>query len=191
MNPVYNLSEAVSTLRQGGLILYPTDTIWGIGCDATDDEAVRKIFALKRREVGKSFVLLVDDIEMIRSYVHDIHPRLETLLSFHQRPLTVVYDRARNLAPSAVANDGSVAMRIPHDELCRQLVREFGRPIVATSANVSHEPFPEHFGVVSSEIIEGVDHVVRYRQFDKTPRQPSPIVKLSDPIHAELIFLRE
>ena len=187
----YNLKDAVEALRQGGLILYPTDTIWGIGCDATNAQAVKKVYDLKRRDYTKTFVLLADSIQMLKEYVAQLHPRLETLLTYHQRPLTVVYDNAINLPSNVIAKDGSIAIRIPQDRLCQQLIRAFGRPLVATSANISNEAFPNHFGEISSEVIQGVDYVIKYKQGEKEVKTPSVIVKLSDPIKAELVFLRE
>lgn len=187
----YDLSETVKTLVHGGLILYPTDTIWGIGCDATNEAAVRKVYELKKRDFNKSFVILAASIDMIKQYVEHLHPRLETLLTYHRRPLTVVYDKAKNLPPNVTAPDGSIAIRIPHDGLCRQLINDFGKPLVATSANISSEPFPGHFGEISSEVIQGVDHVVKYQQHNKQAGTPSVIVKLGDPIKGDIIFLRE
>lgn len=185
----YDVTRAASVLSRGGLILYPTDTIWGIGCDATDAAAVASIYKLKRRDPAKSFVVLVNSVAMLQHYVAQLHPRLETLLVYHQRPLTVIYDRGANLAPNATAPDGSIAIRIPQDKYCLDLITAANMPLVATSANVSNEPFPAHFGEVSSEIIQGVDYVEKYRQYDKTRREPSVIVRLNE--REELEFLRE
>ena len=185
-----DISEIVRLLEGGGIICYPTDTIWGIGCDATNEAAVARISALKGRAPDKGYVLLVSSIEMLKRYVPKIHPRLETLLSFHQRPLTIVYERGvAGLPAAAKAPDGSAAIRVAQDEFCQQLIEAFGKPLISTSANKSGEPFPPTFGAISSEILGGVDYVVKYRQDDKEPGEPSSIAKLDR--HHELDFIRE
>lgn len=185
----YELEPILACLENGGTILYPTDTIWGIGCDATNADAVEKVFALKDRDRNKPFVLLASSIQMVKEFVHQMHPRIETLLLFHERPLTVIYPGAQNLAPNAIGSDRSVAIRIPKDDFCKALISEFGKPLVATSANISDEPFPNHFGEISSAVIVGVDHVVRYRQMDKDMNQPSVIAKLDE--NEELCVIRD
>jgi len=184
-----NLDDITTILEQGGIILYPTDTIWGIGCDACNSEAVKKIYDLKKRDYAKPFVLLVDSIEMLKAHVQEVHPKIDTLLMHHIRPLTVVYNQGKNLAPNAIGSDGSVAIRIVQDEFCKKMIRNFGRPVVATSANVSNEPFPSNFGSIRSDIIQGVDYVVKLRQHEKVAGAPSVIVTLSN--RGELVFLRE
>ncbi len=184
-----DISDISNLLLEGSIICYPTDTIWGIGCDATNEEAIAKVSALKGRTPEKGYVLLVSSIEMLKEYVPKIHPRLETLLSFHKRPLTVIYDRNQGLPAAVKAPNGSVAIRVTQDEFCCELIESLGRPIVSTSANKSSEPFPPTFGMVSSEILGGVNYVVKYRQDDKEPGEPSSIAKLDR--HLELEFLRE
>jgi L-threonylcarbamoyladenylate synthase len=187
-----DISEIVSLLEEGKIILYPTDTIWGIGCDATNEEAIEKISALKRRKPDKSYVMLVDSIEMLKLYAPKVHPRIETLLTFHDRPLTVVYDRfsgVTGLPPAARAADGSAAIRVAKDPFCQKLIAAFGKPLISTSANISGAPFPAHFGEISSEILAEVDYVVKFRQDDKEPREPSVIAKVDR--RGELDFLRE
>jgi len=181
-------NDLLECLRTDGIILYPTDTIWGIGCDATNETAVKKIYDLKKRELSKPFVLLVDSLEMLKEYVHQVHPRIETLLSFHQRPLTVVYNQAKNLPPISASDAGSVAIRVVQDAFCKQLIGAFGKPLISTSANISTEPFPANFGEVSSAIIEGVNYVVKFRQDEKTMGEPSVVVKVEE--NGELVFLR-
>lgn len=188
MTQDYDVLSILPILESGGLILYPTDTIWGIGCDATDAEAVDRVFELKQRDRSKPFVLLVSDVEMLKEYVHNMHPRLQTLLRFHKRPLTIIYENAKNLAPNCIGADGSVAIRIPNDKFCRELIAAYGKPIVASSANISDESFPGYFGEISSEVISGVDMVVNYRRFDKSKNEPSVIARLDD--RDELEFLR-
>ena len=189
MVQLYDLEPILNSLENGGTILYPTDTIWGIGCDATNAVAVEKVYALKRQERHHPFILLVSSIEMLKMYVDRVHPRIETLLLFHERPLTIIYPNAKNLAPNAIAADLSVAIRIPHDPFCKELIENFGRPIVATSANIEDAPFPNHFGEISSAVIIGVDHVVKHRRMDKEMNQPSVIARLDE--QGELEFLRE
>jgi len=184
-----DIDSIANTLDKGGIILYPTDTIWGLGCDATNPKSVERIYEIKKRPMERPFILLVNDIGMLRKYVPKIHPRLETLLAYHERPLTVIYQQVKNL-PKIVRGEGdSVAIRITLDEFCRQIISKLGRPIVATSANLSDHPHPSHFGDISSEIIHQVNYVVKYRQDKKRSGELSQIVKLSS--KAELIFVRE
>ncbi len=183
-----DLMQAEHILRTGGVILYPTDTIWGIGCDATHAQAIERIYTIKRRRPEKPLLLLADSVEMVRQYVGYIHPRLETLLAYHQRPLTIIYEGARNLPTNLVAPDGTIGIRIAVDAFCQELIRRVGKPLVSTSANISGHPYPTHFGEVSSHILEQMDYVVRYRQWETTPGQPSVVARVAD--DGELIFLR-
>jgi L-threonylcarbamoyladenylate synthase len=183
------IADIVRTLALGGTILYPTDTIWGVGCDATNEDAVQKIYDLKQRNTGKGFVILVSDLQMLREYVRHVHPRIDTLLAYHTRPITVIYDKSKHLPDNVTAPDGSIAVRVANDPFCRELISSFGKPLVATSANVSDKGFPHHFGEISSEIIERVDYVVKYRQSDKSKHEPSVIVRMSE--GEELDFVRE
>ena len=182
------LDQIIKTLDRGGVIIYPTDTIWGIGCDATNRKAVDKIYEIKERPKDKPFIILVNGINMLHKYVHSVHPRLETLLSLHRRPLTVIYDQPKNLPSNVVAKDGTVAIRIAQDPFCQELIEHLGKPIVATSANKSSEPFPANFGSISFDIMQQVDHIVNYKRDDESEKDPSVIVKLSE--KSELIFLR-
>lgn len=185
----YDLKGALAALQKGGIILYPTDTIWSIGCNASDAEAVNKVYRLKQNATAKSFEILVDSIKMLKEYVVHLHPKIETLLLYHMRPLTVVFDRPRNLPSNVIAQDGTVAVRIVQDEFGKALISEFGKPLLATFASVEDKTFPVNFGAISSEIIEGVDFVVKYRQNEKSFNEPSVVVKLSR--RDELIFLRD
>ena len=184
----FDLEPIITCLKNGGTILFPTDTIWGIGCDATRIEAVEKVFEIKKRDRHKPFVLLVSSVDMLKEYVEQVHPRVETLLAFHQRPLTIIYPKAKNLAPNACAADGSVAIRIVTDPFCQQLIASFAKPLVATSANVADTPAPAHFGEISSSIIVGVNYVVKHRQMDKNMDQPSVIARIQP--NGELEFIR-
>ena len=181
--------EVINVLKRGELILYPTDTIWGIGCDATNEDAIEKILRLKGRAASKGLILLVDSVEMLKKYVNHVHPRVQTLLEYHMRPLTVIYDKSKGVAPNALAPDGSVAIRITRDPFCRNLIAQFGKPIVSTSANISSQPFPAHFGEISSDIFEGVDFVVKYKQESKERGEPSVIARLGK--DEELEFIRD
>ncbi len=183
-----NLERINTVLDEGGLILYPTDTIWGIGCDATNSAAVQKVFDLKQRPTSKPFVLLVDSIEMLKDYVEQVHPRVETLLLHHVQPLTVVYEKGKNLPDISMAANRSVAIRVVMDAFCKELIGRFGKPLVASSANISDRPFPANFGGISSDVITGVDYVVKWKQGEKKLNQPSVIAKLSD--KGEFDFLR-
>ena len=182
-------TEILNVLNAGGVILYPTDTIWGIGCDATNAAAVEKVYRLKDRPSGKGFVLLVDSVNMLRQFVSHVHPRIDTLLMYHTRPLTVVYDKGVNLAKNVTAPDGSVAIRLATDSFCKALIRALGKPIVATSANMSGQPFAKNFGEISSDVLERVDFVVKFRQEQRDTGEPSVIVRLNEA--EELEFIRE
>lgn len=184
-----DISDIVRLLEEGGLLCYPTDTIWGIGCDATNETAVERLTALKGERPAKGYILLVDSIDMLKQYVSKIHPRVETLLAYHQRPLTIIYDHVNGLAAAVKAPNGSVAIRVATDEFCRELIKAFGKPIVSSAACKSGQPYPPTFGGISSEILGGVDYVVKYRQDDKEPHEPSAIARLDR--HKELEFLRE
>jgi L-threonylcarbamoyladenylate synthase len=185
----YLLEPILSTLENGGLILFPTDTIWGIGCDATNSEAVARIRSLRQLPSAQPLVLLADSIEMVKRHVTRIHPRVETLLGFHTRPLTIIYDQARDLPADAASIEGNIAFRIPRDNFCLEILEEFGRPIVATAACIGAQPYPRHFGEISSAVIEGIDHVVKYRQMDKDMAEPSVVARIGE--DEELEFLRE
>jgi L-threonylcarbamoyladenylate synthase len=144
---------------------------------------------VKERDPDKPFILLVDSMDMLKQYVRHVHPKVETLIAYHERPLTVVYDQAKNLPANAIAEDGSVGIRIPRDEYCRYLIRSFGRPLVATSANISNEPFPNNFSGISEQLKKRVDFIATHRQQERQLNDPSVIVKLSR--KGDLIFLRE
>jgi L-threonylcarbamoyladenylate synthase len=181
--------EILNVLRQGGVILYPTDTIWGLGCDATNEAAVQKINTIKNRNNKEGYVLLVDSVETLRLFVDHVHPRIETLLHYHERPVTVIYEEGIGLAPSVMGKDKSVAVRIVRDAFCRELIRQLGKPIVSTSANKTGKPFPSNYGEISSDILQEVDFVVKYKQDSREKGEPSVIVRLND--IEELDFIRE
>lgn len=182
-----DIELSVNKLNSGKLILYPTDTIWGIGCDATDGTAVKKIYALKKREEKKSLIILVADENMIRQYVSEPSLKLLAYISASQKPTTSIFRNAIHLPPQLVNEDGSIAMRIPKDDFCLQLIQKFGKPLVSTSANISGEKFPQNFNEVSDEIKNGVDYIVQHRQNDDSKNAPSSIIKLNDKNEIEII----
>jgi L-threonylcarbamoyladenylate synthase len=172
-----DIAAALFALQSGGLILYPTDTIWGIGCDATDPEAVRKVYALKRRAETKSLIVLMADQRDILKYTSQPDLRIFDFLKTIQRPTTVIYEGPIGLAPNLVNADGTIGIRLVDDLFCRHLIKRFRKPLVSTSANLSGEPAPALYADIDPGIIAGVDYVVRHRQNDTAPRQPSAIVK--------------
>ena len=165
-------------MAAGGLILYPTDTIWGIGCDATNEEAVRKVYALKRRSDHKAMLLLMDSSAKLNYYVQEVPDMAWDLIELADSPLTVIYSGARNVAPNLLAEDGSVGIRITQEEFSHKLCERFRKPLVSTSANVSGAPSPANFSEISDTIKSGVDYIVRYRQEDLSKAAPSHIIKL-------------
>ena len=172
------IEKALQVLRDGGIILYPTDTIWGIGCDATNAEAVDKVYKLKGRDAAKSMIILLDTENKLPSYVREVPDIAYDLIEFAENPLTIIYSGARNLASNAVGADGSIAIRVTNDEFCKQLIQRFKKPIISTSANLSNEPSPANFQEVSDAIMDGVDLVIDWKQDDLTIKKPSTIMKL-------------
>lgn len=173
-----DLDEALKTLKQGGIILYPTDTVWGIGCDATNAEAVAKIYALKQRADAKSMLVLVDSIPALERIIPDIPEVAYDLVELATKPLTIIYDKASGVAPALIAEDGSLGVRLTQEAFSSALCRALRRPLVSTSANISGEPTPLRFSAISQEIIDGVNYVVGYRQSDAQNSPPSQIIKL-------------
>jgi len=172
-----DIKECITVLEAGDLILYPTDTIWGIGCDATNENSVAKIYDLKKRADEKSMVILVADEESITKYVTQPDVKIFDYIKGIYKPTTVIYDGAVGLASNAVAKDGSVAIRIVKDDFCKQLISAFKKPIVSTSANISGYPPPSVFTDIDVAIKSGVDYIVQHRQDDLTPSSPSAIIK--------------
>ena len=173
-----DLRKAVECLRKGGVILYPTDTIWGIGCDATDSEAVKRIYRLKQREDSKSMLVLVNNEAALERIVPEVPEIAWELLEAAVNPLTVIYDGATGVAPELIADDGSLGIRITNESFSKELCRRFGKPIVSTSANISGKKSPTGFKDISEDVKNGVDYIVGYRQNDTTPANPSNIIKL-------------
>jgi L-threonylcarbamoyladenylate synthase len=171
------VEEALEVLRGGNIILYPTDTIWGIGCDATNEEAIRRIYQIKNREDSKSMIILVADERDILQYVAAPDLAVFDFIEEQTRPTTIIFEHAIGLPDNLIAEDGSVAIRIVKDEFCRHLIKRLRRPIVSTSANISGQASPKNFAEVTDEIKTAVDHIVKWRQDDSTPALPSQIIK--------------
>ena len=178
MNFEQDIVNSLAALRTGGTILYPTDTIWGIGCDATDPTAVAKVFGLKNRDEKKSLVILLADVRELLKYVAHTPPDIAEILEAFDRPTTVIYQGALGLAGNVINEDGSVAIRIVKEDFCRHLVKRWRKPLVSTSANISGDPSPANFGEVTPAIINGVDYAVQYRRDDLSRAQASRIVRL-------------
>jgi len=179
------MRAAVRTMQEGGIILYPTDTVWGIGCDATNADAVRKIFALKQREDSKSMLCLLDGAGKLQGYV-DVPDAAWQLIEatspeegLEQRPLTIIYPHARNIAANLIAEDGSVGIRITTEAFSKALCEQLHRPVVSTSANISGQPTAKNFQQISDVIRNGVDYICQYRQQDTTEKKPSSIIKIN------------
>lgn len=186
-----DLQEALRVLRDGGIIVYPTDTVWGIGCDATNEEAVRRIYALKQREDSKSMLVLLDSAAKLNYYITDIPDAAWTLLEASDngertngrmdeggKPLTIIYPGARNMAKNLIAEDGSVGIRITNEPFSKALCAQLKHPIVSTSANISGHPGAPYFAQIEKEILEGADYVCKFRRDDETPHEPSSIIKV-------------
>lgn len=187
-----DLQEALRVLRSGGIIVYPTDTVWGIGCDATNADAVRRIYALKQREDSKSMLVLLDSPAKLNYYIADVPDAAWALLEASdysdnsdcsdcsdQKPLTIIYPNARNLAPNLIAEDGSIGIRITNEPFSKALCEQLRHPIVSTSANISGEPTPRYFREIHESILNHTDYCCLFRREDETPHEPSTIIKVN------------
>lgn len=182
-----SVDQSLNTLRNGGIILYPTDTIWGIGCDATLTSAIRRIYKLKRREEKKSMILLVSNESMVKKYVSNPSGLILAYLSQQTRPTTAIYENAINL-PGLLDNaDKTIAIRITTDPFCKSLIQQLGKPLISTSANISGEPYPQDFSQVSDAIKKGVDYIVQHRRDDRSSAKPSSIISLNGNNEIEVI----
>ncbi len=173
-----DIKKAFEVLVSGGLILYPTDTIWGIGCDATNEEAVHRVYELKRRVDSKALITLLDNPIKLDYYIDEVPSVAWDLIELSEKPLTIIYDGARNVAPNLMAEDGSLAIRITKEKFSQELCKRFRKALVSTSANISGEPAPANFDDISEEIKDGVDYIVKYRQDDTSKSKASSIIKL-------------
>ena len=171
------IQKACKVLNDGGLILYPTDTIWGIGCDATNEEAVRRVYELKRRDDSKAMLVLLDDVGRLPSYV-DMPDVAYDLLEAADKPMTIVYPGAKNLARNLIADDGTIGIRVTKDAFSRGMIARFRRPVVSTSANISGKPSPRCFAEIGEEVKNGVDYIVDFRREESGNPAPSSVIKL-------------
>jgi len=172
------IKKTIEVLRSGGVILYPTDTVWGIGCDATNKEAVKRIFEIKKRVDTKAMLVLIDNPAKLQAYVEEIPDMAWDLIELTEKPLTIIYPGAKNLAENLIADDKTVGIRVTGEEFSRKLCSQFRKPIVSTSANISGKPTPANFSQISESIKNAVDYVVNYRQNDISQPKPSSIIKL-------------
>ena|SRR5690606_31862857 len=182
-----DLNQALETLKAGGIILYPTDTIWGIGCDATNPEAVQKVLSLKGRDSSKNLLILLANENRIDSYVSEVPEVAYELIEVTEKPLTIIYSNAKNLAANVVAPDGTIGIRIVKHPFCEQLLQRFRKPIVSTSANLSGEASAACFDEISDAILAGVDYTVKYGQQDTRSNQASTIMKIDPSGKFELL----
>lgn len=174
-----DIERAVAALKAGGLILYPTDTVWGIGCDATRSDAVKRVYELKQRIDHKALIVMLGNANLLDRYVDEVPDAAEQLLDVAIDPLTIIYDRGRNLAPELLGPDGSVGIRVTAERVSRSLCNALRRPLVSTSANISGEPSPCRFADIDSRIIAGVDYVMESRRDEDAEARPSSIIKVS------------
>ena len=182
------IQNSVNALKNKETILYPTDTVWGLGCDATCEKAVEKIYSIKQRAESKSLIILVSDIKMLQQYVPNIPKAVLNLLKESKKPTSIIYNNPKGLANNVVASDQTVAIRIPQNDFCLQLIKEFDKPIVSTSANISGNPTPKAFSKISPAILESVDYIVNLQQ-NEVNEKSSTILKLDD--NDEIIVIRK
>ncbi|HSY76793.1 MAG TPA: L-threonylcarbamoyladenylate synthase [Bacteroidia bacterium] len=181
------MKKCASVLRSGGIILYPTDTIWGIGCDATNEAAVQKIFDIKQRPSSKSMIILVAEPHQVSFYA-EVPEVTKHLVEYAEKPLTIIYPKAKGIAKSLVAEDGTIAIRVVKDEFCKMIIHTIRKPLVSTSANISGESAPERFDDISDSIKDSVDYVVNLRQHETRKSNPSRIMKIG--INGEIEIIR-
>lgn len=174
-----DIRQCLKVLRSGGLILYPTDTVWGVGCDATNDEAVRRLYRLKGRADDKAMLVLLGNVEQLDHYIVDVPEMARELIEVAVKPLTIIMDGAYNVSETLLGENDSLGVRIPREDFCSRLCARFGRPIVSTSANKSGEPGASTFGEISEDIKAGVDYAVNYRRDDEQKHSASNIIKLN------------
>lgn len=179
--------ETIEKLNQGNVILYPTDTIWGIGCDVFNESAVENIYHIKKRDRSKPLILLVSNINMLKYYVPHIHPRIETLLHYHKRPLTIIYKDPIHLPDWILAKDNSIAIRLVLNSFIKNTIEKYGKPIVSTSANIQGDPTPEEYDSISKKLIKKVDHIVPLTLANKVQRSASVIIRYDKEGEIELV----
>ena len=182
-----DLKNALDIMKKGGVILYPTDTIWGIGCDATNTKAVERIYQIKKREDSKSMLIIVDEAWRVSDYIKEVPEIALQLIEVTDTPLTIIYPGAKGISSKLISDDGSIGIRVSSDEFCRKIVGGLNRPIVSTSANISGSPSPQNFSEISEEIVKAVDYVVKWRQEEKGKSKPSSIIKIGTGGEIEII----
>lgn len=182
-----DIKKAIEVLREGGIILYPTDTIWGIGCDATNEEAVEKLYAIKHRDKSKSMLILLDNPGKLQAYIQDVPDIAWDLFDLADKPLTIIFENAKNLAPNLINSDGTIGIRITNEDFSRNLCMRFRKPIVSTSANIAGQDAPQNFNDIDPEIIDVVNYVVKYRQDEMYKQTPSSIIKLGSSGEIDII----
>lgn len=182
-----DIKKAIEVLREGGIILYPTDTIWGIGCDATNEEAVEKLYAIKHRDKSKSMLILLDNPGKLQAYIQDVPDIAWDLFDLADKPLTIIFENAKNLAPNLINSDGTIGIRITNEDFSRNLCMRFRKPIVSTSANIAGQDAPQNFNDIDPEIIDMVNYVVEYRQDEMYKQTPSSIIKLGSSGEIDII----
>lgn len=184
-----DLTKALEVLKAGGVILYPTDTVWGLGCDATNEKAINRIYEIKKRADKKSMLVLIDTANRIPSYIKEVPEIAWDLIDLAEKPLTIIYPGAKNLATNLIAEDGSIGIRVSKDLFNQKLIERFKKPVVSTSANISGENTPQRFDEIRDDIIQSVDYVVKWRQDDYLKANPSSIIKLG--VNGEIEIIRK
>lgn len=184
-----DIKEAIRVMQEGGLILYPTDTIWGIGCDATNPEAVQKVYDLKQRSDSKALIVMLDSEAKLNYYLEEVPELAYDLIEMADKPLTIIYDNARNIAPNLLAEDGSLAIRISKEKFSKELCMRFRKAVVSTSANITGHHSPASFDEIDDQIKNGVDYIVKFRQGETGKNKASSIIKLG--LYGEIKIIRE
>ncbi len=182
-----HIDDTINNLKQGKVILYPTDTIWGIGCDVFNEAAVEQVYNIKNRDRSKPLIILVSDIDMLKEFVPHIHPRIETLLFYHMRPLTIIFDNPINLPVWILSDDNSIAIRLVKDSFIKGVIKLYGRPIVSTSANKQGEPTPDEFKSIPKSILKEVDYIVPSYLENKVNRLASVIIRYDEEGNIDLV----
>jgi L-threonylcarbamoyladenylate synthase len=189
MNQQDDIKKAIEVMKNGGVILYPTDTVWGIGCDATNAEAVAKVYKIKHRDDSKALICLVDSPVRLQRYVRNVPEVAWQVMELATKPTTVIFDNAVNLAPNLIAEDGSIGMRVTQEDFSKELCYRFQKPIVSTSANISGEPAAENYKDISEELLNSVDYVCYSRRQEKKPHTPSSIIRIK--VNGEVEIIRK
>ncbi len=182
------IKEMTNVLKNNGVILYPTDTIWGLGCDATSPEAIQKIIDIKQRSGEKNFIVLLDSESRLQTYVNNVPEQAWSLIEYAEKPLTIIYEGAKNLPPELIAADGSIAIRVTKDDFCKYLIGSLRKPIVSTSANISGQASPASFRDIDPEIVNAVDYTANWRRNERMNNPPSTIIRLRT--NGEIEFIR-